>query len=278
MGKPNATYTGQKDAYGHRIYRGYDGYYYIEINGVLHPTMQTEILKAMEIARNDPRFRDGGPTYEEIIEDGMQKIGNIVTDEIRNSGKAMLKAMAVAIIGLLAAVGFKKYSSEIVKDPTNRAGAAKKAGRNVACYVGMGVIAIALIILESVAKSMSGFPSIIAHMFVATGVYSLYGLFRVMRDKSFLIHIKLNNSDAKLFPKWVYFVIVILSGIALTKPILMKINDIVSAGYEDLTVLTKDQLMRIGACMLAASIAIAIAVGVIISLILRFLNRHISIS
>ena len=155
--------------------------------------------------------------------------------------------------------------------------AAKRAGRNIACIAGMLVIELALLLMVLLTGQAGGIERIVVDAILLAGQYSVFGLIRVMHNKTFLIHVKFNDPAASPFPIWVYVVIEAVSIILLTNPILEGINEAVSGMYDDLIVLTNDQVMLLGIGMLAASVFLAIASGLLICIVVKFLKRHVRI-
>lgn len=202
---------------------------------------------------------------------------NVVAEEFRSSGRKVAKGLLGVFIAILAVVGIGTFSSEYAKDSQNAAFAAKKAGRNIACIVGMLVIELVLLLIVFLTGQASGIGRIVVDVILLAGHYSVFGLIRVMCNRSFLIHVKINDPAARPFPVWVYIIIEVVSVILLTNPILERINEAVSSMYDDLTVLTNAQVIWLGVGMLAASVLLAIVSGLLICMVVKFLKKHIRI-
>lgn len=158
---------------------------------------------------------------------------NVIAEEFRSSGRKAAKGILGVFITILAAVGIGTFSSEYAKDSRNAAFAAKRAGRNIARIAGMLVIELALLLMVLLTGQASGIGHIAVDVILLAGHYRVFELIRIMRNKTFLIHVKFNDSAARPFPIWVYIVIETVSVILLTNPILEGISSfcLCTAGF-----------------------------------------------
>ena len=230
----------------------------------------------------EARPQSSGPS---IFEEGMQKMGSDITDTFHETNRQFGRGiLATIIIGLLAAFGIT-YSNEMKKDPGNAANATSKGIRNVLCVIGiLAIIAVLCIVTFGYAMIVGDEPSqvgkILLTVFTLCGYYGIFGLIRMMMNKTFFIHFKKMyhaSSDAKPLPKWAYILIEFGSIVVLYKPIYNVIENIVFEKNPDLIFAKSwlpDQYYEVGIKIFAGSVGLAALAGILICLIVRFVRKH----
>lgn len=231
-------------------------------------------------------FRMTEPTGPSAWDQAVDGMGNAFTNAAGSAArdtKNILTAIVAFFIGLAAV---KTFSSEMGKNPQDVDGAIKKTGRTVACGIGIVGVILAECVLVAIFILFAGaFQNTLARIVfqllalfgVGCGYYTIFGLVRVAKGKTFWIHPKMPkiSSVRKIkIPIIGYVGIEILSVALLTMPILNFINSFTVEWAEaNRNTLSDDRLIIIGLCMFAGSAIAAAIVGLAICMLLRLITK-----
>jgi len=219
--------------------------------------------------------KSGGPSdFDRILDKNMGEIRQ-ASAQADKQFAGFVKLLFGAVIGYAAG---KTFASALDKDPDNVSGAAQKALRTVACGNGIAGVVFALCILTLIilftAQLWGPVAATVIKLLYLFGLYSIYGLIRVSKGKSFWIGFgKAPSFRAIQLPKIAYVGIELLVTALLTKPILMWINSFtIEWAQANQDTVSNSLVLLLGLGMLLVSIALAAAVGLLVCKLVKWIT------
>lgn len=217
---------------------------------------------------------------------GSFNVENVSKPIIRGSGgddnlilenaKDLLNGTLATFAFLVGAVAMGTYARELLKNPSDKEGAKRKAGKNAACALGIIGVFVALLIFTIVIIFMGGifgtYTSLVYDIVFLICGYTVFGLIRIMRGKSFFINI--SQTVQKIgeihVPRIVYVCIMILSVVLLFQPVINLLDALTMDWFEaNKASFTEIQVIGMVVGMAGISVLVGVLVGVVVCAIIK---------
>lgn len=282
----NVESAGQQGNGYHRAWRlGKQGWKQGYVHEASDTYVQDEEPELPKIKPIGVDFRMTEPTEPSAWDKAIDGIGDALPSAASSAAKDtknIVTAIAAFFIGLAA---MKTFSSEMSKNPQDVGGAIRKTGRTVACGIGIAgvifaecaLVAVFILLFGMFQEIPGGNVLRILMLFVVgCGYYTIFGLVRVAKGKTFWVHLKktsISSVRGIKIPKIAYIGIELLSVALLTKPILNWIDSFtVEWANANRDTISDSQLMTMGLGMLAGSIIAAAIIGFVICMLLKLIT------
>lgn len=220
-----------------------------------------------------------GLSYGEIISQTWKKGSKEISDVFHQGNKEFLDGMLNFFRGIIRRVATATYAKEIVKHPEHPAEATRKAERNASCVRGIFGVIIAVFVITFLYFCLAGvlgsYANLIYNIALFACGYTIFGLIRVMCDRTFFISIPKTIRKIRTLhvPFIAYVGIVIASLVIMFRPMLWLFDELTMEWFgtyeENFTNITK---VVIGWGLIGVCALLCILVGVVLCLIVKMVT------
>lgn len=267
--------NGHTDGYGHE-YGWKDGKPHKKIKDGQYIRLKTDEEKFREFwGLDEERPQDTGPSYSDVVYDAYDKGMQECKRVFEEGNEKMMKDAAKAVGLGIGAVAAGTFAAEYAKNPSDIGKAAKKAGRNAACVAGIIGTILALCVLTLfyilIGSGLGDIGAAIVIVLTLMGYYTIFGLIRIMCNRTFFIRFK-KLKDIHV-PFIVYIGIVIMSVVLLFMPIMNWLDgNIGTWAYDNMDMFTTGQIVGILILMALIAFGGSAAAGLLVCGVIRLLT------
>lgn len=182
------------------------------------------------------------------------------------------KTIKVIVTGAIGFATARTFAKAMAENPDDIEGAIAKSGRTALCGIGIVADIISMFVLAFVLNGLEiPIPHAISLIIQAVQLYTIYGLIRVARGKTFLInpaaiYQKIRNTRV---PKIAYVGIELLITVLATKPVLNFIDGFTVRWAAQNQDAPEKLIITLGVIMLIGSIIIAAIIGLIVCRLIK---------
>ena len=226
---------------------------------------------------------DTGPSYSEIISDTWKKGSQEISDVFHQTNKDFLKGILGFFGVITGGVAAATYARQMAKHPEDPTGAMKKAGRNASCVLGIVGVIVAVFVITLVfvalADVLGSYANLIYNIVLFACGYTIFGLIRIMCDRTFFISIPKTIQKIRTthVPVIAYIGIVIASVVFLFEPLMNFFDRLTMDWFEaNKDSFTYIQKVAMALGMAGISLILSALAGGVLCLLVKWITAKIN--